>query len=212
MKSGNDVIRTLRDVRGQRYGEILLVKNGDEGLLAEVYNTFTLNDCPQDTWDALDLVAIAERAGALVAVANGPRYWLVDTIEKSGPAHPDVRSFGGLSMTGAAIVHLGTAGVDTSAYTGRRVARTALFRFDEGSVVYELVDHDGAVYIMQSWCTAVDPLLAEPALAALGDRLHIPAGWRYRSRVLGGPLEVMTTTEDAVVLQDELRNSYCLEQ
>jgi hypothetical protein len=212
MTTGNDVIRTLSDVRGKRYGEILMVKSGDEGLFAEVYNTFTLNDCPQEQWEALDLVVIAQTEGALLAVANGPRFWLVDTIEKSGPRNPDVHDFGGISMARAAILHLGTAGVDTSPYSGRRVARTAMFHFDEDSEVYELVDHDGAVYVMQSWCTAVDPHLAEPDLPPLGDRLHVPAGWTYRCRQLDEPLNVMTTTEDAVVLQDELRNSYCLEQ
>ena len=90
----SQVIRTLRDVRGRRYGEIFIVKNGNEGLSAEVYNTFTLNDCPQDLWDKLDLTGIAQAEGALAAVANGPRYWLVDAIEKSGPPTPDVRDFG----------------------------------------------------------------------------------------------------------------------
>jgi hypothetical protein len=212
MTTGNDVIRTLSDVRGQRYGEILLVKNGDDGLFAEVYNTFTLNDCPQEQWETLDLVAIAQSEGAFVAVANGPRYWLVDTIEKSGPPTPQVHDFGGILMARAAILHLGSAGVDTSPYVGRRVARTAMFHFDQGADIYELVDGDGNVYVMQSWCTAVDPDLGQADLATLGDRLQVPPGWAYRGRHLDEPLNVMTTTEEAVVLQDELRNSYCLER
>jgi hypothetical protein len=210
MTTPTQVTRTLPDVRGQRYGEMLLVKSGDDGLYAEVYNSYTLNDCPQDLWDRLDLAAIAAAEGALVAVANGPRYWLVDSIEKSGPATPDVHDFGGILMTRAAILNLGTAGFDPSPYNERRVARTAMFLFAAGSPVYELTNPDGAVYVMQSWCTSVDGTLTESDLPTLGERIAAPAGWTYGSRRLAEPLHVMTATEDAVVLQDELKNSYCL--
>jgi hypothetical protein len=207
----NQVTRKLEKLRGKRYGEILVVKNGDNGLFAEVYNSFTLNDCPQDLWDKLDLTAIALAEGGMAAVANGPRYWLVDSIEKVGPSTPDVHDFGGILVARAAILNLGSD-FNPSPYKGRRVARTAMFGFDAGSTVYELTDPDGAVYVMQSWCVSVEPALAEPDLVGLGERLEVPGGWVYRSRQLGEALHVMTTTEDAVVLQDELKNSYCLVQ
>jgi len=210
MTAPSHVTRTLDDVRGTRYGEILMVKSGDEGLFAEVYNTYTLNDCPQDLWDALDLAGMARAEGALVALANGPRYWLVDSIEKVGPQTPEVRDFGGILMARAAILHLGTAALDPSPYKGRRVARAALFSFGAGSMVYELTDPEGAMYIMQSWCTSVDTGLTEPDLAGLGERLATPEGWTYSSRRLDETLHILTTTEDAVVLQDDLKNSYCL--
>jgi hypothetical protein len=202
--------RIHRDVRGKRYGEVLLVKSGDDGLFAEVFNSFTLNECPQDLWDKLDLAAIAETEGALAAVANGPRYWLMHTIEKSGPEVPEVHDFGGILMSRAAVLNFGTAGVDPSPYKGRRVARTAMFCFAADSMVYELTDPDGAVYVMQSWCTSVDTALSESDLGTLGGRLEVPEGWSYGQRRLSQDLNVMTTTEDAVVLQDELKNSYCL--
>jgi len=205
------VTRMLPDVRGKRYGEILLVRNTDEGLLAQVYNSFTLNECPQDLWDKLDLVAIAQADEALIAVANGPRYWLVDSIEKTSPATPEIRDFGGIAMTRAAVLNLGTGGFDPSPYKPRRVARTALFSFAADAMVYELTDPDGDVYVMQSWCTSVDTGLTEPDLLSLGDRLDVPDGWAYRCRRLDAPLHVMTATEDAFVLQDELKNSYCRE-
>jgi hypothetical protein len=210
MTAPSQVTRTLPDVRGQRYGEILLIKSSDDGLLAEVYNTYTLNDCPEELWESLDLVGIAATEGALAAVANGPRYWLVDTIEKVGPPSPDVHDFGGLLMARAAVLKLGTSGLDPSPYNERRVARSAMFLFAAGSMVYELTNADGAVYVMQSWCTSVDPGLAEPDLLTLGERLSLPQGWSYGSRRLDEVVHVMTTTEEAVVLQDELKNSYCL--
>ncbi len=210
MATPSQVTRTLQDVRGHRYGEILVVTSTDDGLVADVYNSYTLNDCPQELWDALDPAAIARSEGALAAVVNGPRYWLVDSIEKSGPPSPDVRDFGGILMARAATLNLGAAGFDPSPYNGRRVARAAMFSFHADSLVYELTDPDGAVHVMQSWCTAVDTGLSETDLTALGERLSLPQGWAYGCRRLEEPLHVMTTTEDAVVLQDELKNSYCL--
>jgi hypothetical protein len=210
MTAPSNVTRTLEQLRGKRYGEILVVKTGDDGLVAEVYNSFTLNDCPQELWDKLDLAAIAEVEGALAAVANGPRYWLVDSIEKVGPPTPDVHDFGGILMARAAVLHLGAAGFDPSPYNERRVARTAKFSFQTGSEVYELTDPGGSVYVMQSWCTSVDPQLVESDLGRLGDRLEVPPRWAFSVRTLETRLDVMTTTEEAVVLQDDLKNSYCL--
>jgi hypothetical protein len=204
------VTRTLSHIRGKRYGEIFMVTSGAEGLVAEVYNSYTLNDCPQELWDKLDLTVIAQEAGALIAVANGPRYWLVDTIEKTGPPTPEERDFGGILMRRAATLNLGSNGIDPSPYHERRVARTAKFSFAAGSVVYELTNAGGAVYVMQSWCTAVDSGLSEDDLGSLGERLVLPDGWSYGSRRLDAPLHVMTTSVEAVVLQDDFRNSYCL--
>jgi hypothetical protein len=210
MAAPSHVTRLLEGLRGKRYGEVFLVKSADDGLFAEVYNSYTLNDCPQELWDKLDLAEIAQSEGALAAVANGPRYWLVDTIEKVGPGTPEVHDFGGILMGRAAILHFGAAGFDPSPYNGRRVARTAKFSFAAGSTVFELTDPDGAVYVMQSWCTSVDSALAESDLPSLGTRLQTPEGWSYASRRLEAPLHVMTATEEAVVLQDDLKNSYCL--
>ena len=209
MTTPSDTVRTLTDVRGDRYGEIFLVRHDGGALHAEVYNSYTHNHCPQDLWDALDLVGIAASEGALVAVANGPRYWTVDAIEKWGPAVPQLRTFGGITMARAATLDLGTS-FDPSPYKVRRVARAATFSFAAGSSVHELIDPEGHTYVMQSWCTAVDPALTAGDLAALGSRLSLPEGWLYRGRRLDDTLQVLTATDDAVVLQDELRNSYCL--
>ena len=46
------------DVFGERYGEVLLVRVGESGPAATVYNSFPLNDCPAELWDALDADAI----------------------------------------------------------------------------------------------------------------------------------------------------------
>jgi len=194
-------VRTLTAVRGGRYGEIFLVRQEGGGLRAEVYNSYTHNDCPQELWDALDLSGIAASEGAAAAPANGPRYWLVDTIEKWGPAVPEPRTFGGITMARAATLDQGPS-FEPSPYVVRRVARATTFSFAAGSSVHDLIDAQGETYVMQSWCTDLD---------SSGSRLSLPEGWAYRGRRLDDTLQVMTAIDDAVVVvRDELRNSYCL--
>jgi hypothetical protein len=64
--------------------------------------------------------------------------------------------------------------------------------------------------VLQAYCIGVDPTIAQESLAGLGDRLALPPGWTYRSRVLDHELVVDTTHTIATVLQDELENSYTL--
>ena len=88
----------MDDVFGKRYGEVLLVRLGDAGPQATVYNTFPLNDCPADLWGRLDAQAIATENGAAAALLNGPRYWLMSHIEKAGGTELETRTFGGIEM------------------------------------------------------------------------------------------------------------------
>jgi len=64
------------------------------------------------------------------------------------------------------------------------------------------------VYVMQSGSQQVDPTLEESDLSGLGERLELPDGWTFRSLTLTEELRVETVEADAVVLQDDLRNSY----
>lgn len=195
-------------MRGGRYCEVLLVRPIDGVPSAEVYNSYPLNDCPADTWASLDAAAIATSQGVPLAVLNGPRYWLMDGVETTATEPPPPVDFGGIEMTLRATVDLGSIGAGEPPYTEHRVNRRTVFRFDSGSTVYEMTAADGSVYVMQSWSQQVDPALDEPALAGLGSRLGLPEGWTFQPRVLDQPLEVVTTETDAVVLQDELGNSY----
>jgi hypothetical protein len=112
-------------------------------------------------------------------------------------------------MRRIATVNLG-ANPSTQPYTERHVNRGAVFFFDAGKPVYELVNPDGLAYVMQAYCIGVDPTLTEASLASLGDRLELPAGWSYRTRILDAELVVDTSATIATVLQDELENTYTL--
>lgn len=196
------------DVFGKRYGEVLLVRMGASGPEATVYNSFPLNDCPAPLWDALDAAAIAEENGAVAALLNGPRYWLMSGIEKRAGEPQPTKSFGGIEMIEQATVQLSSN--NPAPYSINSVDRRAVFTFDTGRPVFELVDADGRRWVMQTYSQVVDKNLTLSDLAGLGSRLTLPAGWRYETRTLTEPLTVDTTDRRAHVLQDDLTNSYSL--
>lgn len=208
--SGERAERLISDMRGVRYGEVLAVFEREGTLEAEVYGTQMLNDCPPELWDALDPAAIAEELGALVVKLNGPRHWMLDGLgTKVAVLEPVLREFNGLLTRRIATVDLGSDPT-VQPYVERYVNRGAVFFFDTGKPVHELVDPDGKAYVMQAYCVGVDPTLTQESLPALGERLGLPAGWTFRTRTLGEELVVDTTATIATVLQDELENTYTL--
>lgn len=196
------------DLSGKRYGEVLLVTPGEAGPQATVYNSFPLNDCPEELWSALDPHAIATEHGAAAALLNGPRYWLMNAIEKSTQGPQITKSFGGIEMIQQATVLLSS--MNPAPYVPNTVNRHTVFVFNAGQEVYELIDPQSRHWIMQTWSQVTDPSLSRADLPGLGDRLDLPAGWAYQPRVLADELRVDTTSGPAQVLQDDLTNSYSL--
>lgn len=202
--------RLIDGMRGVRYGEVLAMYLRDTGLEAEVFGTQMLNDCPQELWDALDADAIARDMGAVFVKLNGPRYWLLDGLgSKVAVVEPVFKDFNGLQMRRIATIPLG-ADFAAGAYVMRNVNRGAVFFFDAGKSVYELVDPDGRAFIMQARCVGVDSDMTEESLANLGERLALPEGWSYRTRVLDSELVIDTSATLATVVQDEFENTYTL--
>jgi len=202
--------RLISDMRGVRYGEVLAVHAKGTSFEAEVYGTQMLNDCPQELWETLDADKIAADLGALVVKLNGPRHWMLDGLgTKVAVVDPVLRDFNGLMMRRIAVVDLGENPA-VQPYVERYVNRGAIFFFDAGSPVHELVSPDGKAYVMQAYCVGVDPTLTEADLDTLGERLALPEGWTYRTRILDEELVVDTSATIATVLQDELENTYTL--
>ena len=197
------------DVFGKRYGEVLLVRMGDSGPEAEVYNTFPLNDCPAELWDVLDAKTLAEEHGVAAALLNGPRYWLMSGVEKVAGADQETACFGGIDMIRQATVKLSS--MNPAPYSVNVVDRRARFTFDAGRPVFELLDPDGRRWVMQTWSQTVDKTLTLEDLPGLGSRLALPDGWRFQTRTLSSPLVVDTTARDAHVLGDDFANSYSLQ-
>ena len=202
--------RLIDHMRGVRYGEVLAMFLRDTGLEAEVYGTQMLNDCPQELWETLDADAIAKDMGAVFVKLNGPRYWLLDGLgSKVAVVDPVFKDFNGIQMRRIATIPIG-ADFAAGPYTIRNVNRGAVFFFDAGKTVYELVDPDGRAFVLQARCVGVDPDMTEESLATLGERLALPEGWSYRTRVLDAELVVDTSATLATVVQDEFENTYTL--
>ena len=197
------------DVFGKRYGEVLLIRVGPDGPQATVFNTFPLNDCPAELWDALDADAIAREHGAVGALLNGPRFWLMRSIAKKPGEPQPTATFGGLDMIEQATVAM--ASNNPQPYSVNKVDRRAVFTFAAGRPVFELVDNEGRRWVMQTYSQIVDKTLTLDDLSALGSRLTPPEGWHYETRTLTEPLVVDTTDTVANVLMDELTNTYSLE-
>jgi len=203
------------ELRGKRYCEVLLIRVTNGNGVADVYNSYPLNTCPEARWSKLVPGDLAQQNGFPIALLNGPRYWLMDTIEKepqNSLANTDLhKTFGGIGMVRRASLSVGPLAVAAKKYTLHDVDRRTVFTFDAGRTIYELTAPDGAKYVMQSWSQQIDPTLEEAGLATLGARLHPPAGWTYSARKLSKALRVVTESADARVLQDDFDNSYSLE-
>ena len=208
--SDSSPLRLIDHMRGIRYGEVLAMYLRDTGLEAEVYGTQMLNDCPQELWETLDADAIAKDMGAVFVKLNVPRYWLLDGLgSKVAVVDPVFKDFNGIQMRRIATIPLGTD-FAAGAYVVRNVNRGAVFFWDAGKPVYELVDPDGRPFVMQARCVGVDSSMTEESLTSVGERLALPDGWSYRTRVLESELVIDTSATLATVVQDEFENTYTL--
>ncbi len=195
-------------VRGTRYCELLLAFFEAGSIRAEVWGTQTLNECPADLWEAIDLAVVRTETGANFVARNGPRFWLADRtmgeIPDRAPAF-----FGALLMQQLASIMLPPGTTTAPPYTERTILRNTVLEFDAGREVYELLAPDGSIYVMQAYAQIVDASLSETDLPTLGARLTLPSGWTYRARTLDATL-VVSTPGMATVIQDDLQNTYSL--
>ncbi|MEM9565457.1 MAG: hypothetical protein AAGA93_22735 [Actinomycetota bacterium] len=204
-------------MNGFRYCEILMSVPGDNGeLVTEVWGTPGLDPCEQAEWDALDPDTIAADNSATSIHMNGPRYFTVDGTVDTGAGEGGVgtaaggetvaRDFGDISMSLLATVD--GEEVEPVFYTPSLVVRTTTWAFQAGTELYELTDPEGNVYTMQSYALFVDPTLTAADLPTLGERLELPEGWSFSTRVAEEDVVVALALDGALVVNDELGNSY----
>jgi hypothetical protein len=199
---------TLGGLHDARYCEIIALDGAPPDATAVVWNTIGLNKCPAAWWNAFDAGDLAQELGASAVVLNGPRHFLMDSV--TVPRTGRVRSFHGQKLRRVAAIPIHTAAeLAQVPYTDRVVARNNTWRWQRGRRIYELVAPGGDVYVMQAYAQIKDRSLSIGKLRALGRRLELPAGWRYRSRVLRRPLAVGANGQ-ATIVQDELQNTYQL--
>ena len=200
----------LENLRNVRYGELLFIKQGENGYFAEVWNTMGFNDCPPELFNAIDGDEVTKEHGALFVFKNGPRFWTFDALEAGMRATAPVKTFGELTMFLAATIDFGDELPSRIDYTERYVSRDNFWEFAAHEPRYYLHALDGTRYLLQAYAHYVDPTQTVESLATLGSRLALPEGWSFV--IDADPattLQLGTGDENiACILQDELGNSY----
>ncbi|MFL5865438.1 MAG: hypothetical protein ACJ780_32500 [Solirubrobacteraceae bacterium] len=118
-------------------------------------------------------------------------------------------TFGGIatSLRATIVTPVGTPTVGNQFYVPNTVQRQTVYTFNSGQPIYELIDPDNNVYVMQSYAQIVDPKLTINQLPALGHALSLPRGWRYREQRRRHSLQ-LTASGVAHVVNDNLADSY----
>jgi hypothetical protein len=204
------------DIRDFPYCEVIpdTVANGTT--TEHVFNTLGFNTCPKSTWktiteqNAIDAYNAAYGGGATAATLNGRRHWVMDSIKSNGGTSSSTDTltvncmeFG---LKGLLTVPAGAATIGTNAYAVSTVQRNTTYVFKAGRKVYELIDPDGNVYVMQSYTTAIAPLTLKK-LDHIGPRDQLPNGWSYRVRRLKQAL-TLTAAGSTQIVNDYFRNTF----
>ena len=164
-------MQTLPESRGYQYCE-LVFNYGDKG--SDIYSTSPLAKADLDWWDNLDVKALARQFGAESVYKNGPQWWSMDEVgvmaSKPVPVAGVDMVFGG---------HLPPGTLEIAKYTVFNPAKFQNLEWKAGQPVYQLVDSDGHIYVLQGH------KIPEKELATLGERFRkLPRGWQYRVKVL----------------------------
>jgi hypothetical protein len=198
----------IEGVRNVRYCELITVVRRGFRLTATVYNTLGLNDCPAEVWGKITEAAMRQRFGAFKVVLNGPRHFVMDTIIAAGDtAAGKTVDAGGLQLTARATINVSLSDLLGKPYRERTIGRDTRYVFKAGQPMFLLVRGDGVRYAMQSYAQIVDKSLSYADLPKLGDRLKLPAGWRYDIMTPDADLELGAKGR-AIVVQDDLDNTY----
>lgn len=189
-------LQTLPNSREYQYCELVFIY-GDKG--SDIYSTSPLAKASLDWWNNLDLKALAKEFGAISVVKNGPQWWSMDEVGVMGSEPIDVA---GVKMIFGA--HLPPGTMSSPKYKVFNPAKYQDLVWKSGKPVYQLVDPDGHVYILQGHKIPV------AGLATLGEKMKdFPKGWKYRVQVLDKDLVMNLTPKEPIPsVQDEFDQIY----
>jgi hypothetical protein len=191
---------TVNNSRDMRFCEILVVKV--RGI--EVYNTTGVSDCPAQLWNALDPRKIRRQFHAVKVEKNGPHFWMMDSQTVSFGAKA---SFGGIDARWVARLPLLTAleaATGSKPYKVFTPKKTQRMVYAKGKPVYELVDPDGNVYVLQ----AHEEKFPIDTLARLGEKLKLPSGWKFRTRDLSEDLVLDLKSDQTIYAVGDEHHQY----
>lgn len=204
--SSSTYANDIDNIRGKRYCEVIVAKNR---WTLYVYNSFGLNDCPPKLWRKMTTEGIQKETHASWIKLNGPRYWLIDGFKSSSMLSNEHKVFGGLEMREAGVLHIGLSEMMKGAapYLTHTVHRHTTYVFRANSRIYELINPQGKVFVMQSYSVQKHPQ-TEASLSNLGSQLKLPAGWKFKTGMLTSEKHLTAVDDKAIVIQDNYSNTY----
>ena len=93
-------------------------------------------------------------------------------------------------------------------YKPTTVERKSRQGYAKGQTVFILDDPQGTPWVMQAYSLIVDPNLKYDDLKTLDSKLKLPAGWKYRWKVLDRDMEIHAIEGTARIVQDDLEGTY----
>lgn len=197
----------LRDVR---YCEVIPSVTQGSTVTTSVYNTLGYNTCPPVQWVALTQDRVNREFGSQSAKLNGPRHWVLDSIQASGTSQTgQTFTFGGIEMGLRATLTTpaGQPTVGDQVYAPNQVQRDTVWIYQAGKPIFELTDPQGNVYVMQSYAQMADRTLTIKQLPDLASKLKLPPGWGYKTETPSTELD-LASNGMATIVNDDLYNSY----
>ncbi|CZG25903.1 hypothetical protein [Legionella pneumophila] len=193
------------NMRGKRYCEIILTKTISS---YAVYNTWGLNNCPEQLWSKVSISAVKKETGSSFVHLNGPRYWVIDGFKNTSLINPAIKTISGIPMREAGILHLSLMDLfKNKPYQSHVVDRKTTWVYQADKPVFELIDPNGQVFVMQSYSVQKYPQTMN-TLTQLGAKLQLPKGWKFKTGVLNKPETIQAVNNKAVVVQDNFLNTY----
>lgn len=196
-------------LRDSRYGEIVLITGEGNRRKAAVYSTAGLNDCPEGHWRSLDPHRLAKDLDVLEVRLDGPRFWAADELALYAAGQTMCFDGLGARLLGETFIPPSTNPPDdTVPYRELVVGRRAEWVISKGRPHSKLVSPSGEAYYMLAYSRAIDDSLGSASLITLGNRLHLPEGWKYRVGSPASDLVLRPVAGEAHILRDELGNTY----
>ncbi|KTD19206.1 hypothetical protein [Legionella jordanis] len=198
----------LDNLRGTRYCEIVFTETPE---VLAIYSSIGLNDCPEKIWNKISEDSVKQQTGARFVKLNGPRYWVIDSMNNFTLVSNVPKTISGLNMRKAAMVQLDPS-VEIAApepYQAHVINRETTWLYKAGKPIYELIDPQGQVYVMQSYSTQKS-IQTTDSLNELESRLTLPSGWHFRTGILQQDKTLSSNNNQATVVQDDFQNTYQL--
>ena len=207
----------LKNLHATRYAEIFIIGGNalTKDLRANCYNTSYLNgfttankdSAPQAIAEKLDNKQLKKENHALGAFLNGPKLWMLDWVNVPFGVE---RNFDGLKARWCGLLHIKGTTKPNQPYVPTTIERKTAFGFNKGTQVFLIDDSSGNTWIMKGYEVGLHPkwTFAKFSHNPASFFKKLPAGWKYRTKILDKDLILIPATGVATIMPDEHFNVY----